>query len=350
MKINALYPVIIPNWRMPHHRTEKNVLGFAKTTIEIPEVTSSECPVVLRTIRTLRNGAKGFDLEFRHDGKQFYEEIDVDFHLLVYHLEEAPLNRFSFLGENLANLASLYSAEAKRAFPKGFVKSICDIDPEGDDRLRTVEPLIIFSQETLDMLRAEHSHTIERAEMAFHEACSNFLIADGKLMGRSSEPIITINTLTSPGRMLINWSYEEAARSKKADEYLYTNILYGVSEYRMALDAAKAMSKVAGVGLWGDVKLEIIDPSVFSDHLPLRALWSQKVLLARLFDMVADDDFSYAQSSYDENSISDIFADFLSRIPQASGWRAEGFAKTLDRWDHRPVELPSRSTGDSMKF
>ncbi|MBY3158346.1 hypothetical protein HFO56_39290 [Rhizobium laguerreae] len=260
MLLELKFPVLITDAVLPRHDATKPVMALVDTQVEVEDIDDAHAPLVARMERQRLDDFVQID-EFRHRDGVFYAKIPLDWRTLEDVLRQEVWRPIFF------TMAKQIENRANEVLPRGIVKPILrnhDITAE-HPKLERLGQAMKMAGDAITQLEAA------RAE--FHARVVETIVAiDGELWVQCPEPMLAVDHYTAYSTELA--THDLGKRDPVTNRLPRTPTgltLYTFTQAEQAL----VVPKINAPNFRGETKVEVFDPSVFSDEVPIGDIIAQ---------------------------------------------------------------------------
>lgn len=260
MLLDMKFPVLITDAVLPRHGTAKPVMALVDTQVEVEEIDDASAPLVARMERQRPDDFVLID-EFRHRDGTFYARIPLDWRTLD------DVVRQEIWGPIFFRMANQIENRATEVLPKGIVKPIL--------RNHDIAAEYAKLEKLGQSIRAvgDAISELEAARAEFHARVLETVVAiDGEVWIRCPEPMLAVDHHTGYSTELA--THNLGARDPVTNRLPRSPVglvLYTFNQAEQAL----SVERIDAPNFRDKTKVEVFDPSVFSEEVPIGDIVAQ---------------------------------------------------------------------------
>jgi hypothetical protein len=336
MQLDVKFPVMITDAVLLRHGTTKPVIALVDTQVEVEDINGAYAPLVARMERQRPDDFVQID-EFRHRDGTIYARIPLDWRTLD------DIVRQEIWGPIFFTMAKQIEHRADEVLPRGIVKPILrnhDIAVEYPKLEKLGRSIKIVGDAITEL---------EAARAEFDARVSETIVAiDGELWVKCPEPMLVVDQHTAYSTEL--GTHDLGKRDPVTK--LLSRVPAGLALYTFnQAEQALVAPKINAPNFRDKTRVEVFDPSVFSDEVPIgdiiaqledisRATSVSSEARARLTEFVNNEaDWSW-DGAYDQ--IEYLLTNVYKYPHQIQRSMLE---MARDRIDARAISIPSGPSG-----
>jgi hypothetical protein len=331
MLLEVKFPVLITEAVLPRHADTKPVLALVDTQVDVEHIDDASAPLVARVERPRPDDFVQID-EFRHRDGIFYTKVPVDWKTLE------DVVREELWGPIFFNMAKQIVHRADEVLPKGVVKPILrnhDISAE--------YPKLGKLGKSMKLVGAA-STELEAARAEFHSKVFEAIVAiDGELWVRCPEPMLSVDHYTAYSAELAmdDLGQRDPVTSR------FARVPIGLVLYTLNQADQAFVPKIHAPHFRDKTKVEVFDPSVFSDEVPIGDIIAQLDEISRGSDLSDEAkerlaEFVNNEEGWSWDSAYDQIEYLLTNVYKYQHQFTRGILeRERDRIDARPISISS---------
>jgi hypothetical protein len=250
MLLDIRMPAFISSAILPRHNTPRRVLAFLPTIVELPEATESSLALVARGTYCRHDSV----VDIRHRAGLFYRKLRL---YTGGSLEKSLINHFWH--ETFVKQAKLALPQLGDVLPKGAAWNII----KRNTTAKTIPHLQRIARTM--KLTEEGEEELEEARKDLAATVSSAVMLDGDCWVPSQEPMLSVAHWTGRPMTMDTDSHFSGARMR----VLFNECSLGRTLYTMKQLPEALKADMKSPGDEGGVSMEVFDPSVFSDEVPI---------------------------------------------------------------------------------